>query len=157
LARDFAHFVELTGTVRISVRGRLIGPPTGPSSGNTSHDASYGHSHRSHFRKHTPNTRGRLRTSIFDSERFSATSNVSEVLRNMPNARGRSHPTPPTFGHVSRTFPTRIHISSNVPDTCPRHSAQVPKERGVSRYFVIYYNKGQFDLDILSSYYIIIF
>jgi hypothetical protein len=140
-----------------STTGALIGPPTGPSSKNTLYDASYGHSHHSHFRKHTPNTHGHLQTSIFDSEHFSATSNVSEVFHNTPNACGRSHPTPPTFGHISRIFPTRIHSSSNILDTCLQHSAQVPKEQGVSRYFVIYYNKGQFDLDILSSYYIIIF
>jgi hypothetical protein len=110
----------------------LIGPPTGPSSETTSHDASYGHSHRSHFRKHTPNTCGHLRTSIFDSKHFSATSNVSEVFHNTPNTRGCSHPTPPTFRHISRIFPTQIHFSSNVPDTCPRHSTQVLKERGIS-------------------------
>jgi hypothetical protein len=91
---------------KIAASAMLIDPPTGPSSKNTLHDTSYGHSHHSHFRKHTPNTCGRLRTSIFDSEHFSATSNISEVFRNTPNARGRSHPTPPTFGHISCTFPT---------------------------------------------------
>jgi hypothetical protein len=137
--------------------GPVIGPLTGPSSENTSHDALYGHSHHSHFHKHTLNTHGRLWTSIFDSEPFSMTLNVSEVFRNTPNAPGCSHPTPLTFGHVSCIFPTRIHSSSNVLDTCPQDSTQALKERGVLQYFVIYYDKGQFDLDIFSSYYIIIF
>jgi hypothetical protein len=139
-----------------SSRMMLIGPLMAQAL-RTLPATSYKFSHLLHSGKYTPNTRKHLQTSIFDSKHLSATLNVSKVFRNMSNILGRSHPTSLTFGHVSYTFHAPIRLSSNILDTCPQDSMQVAKEWGVSQYFMIYYNKGQFDLDIFSSYYIIIF